>query len=260
MGKKKFIDKKHATTYTLVFRSTEDQDEPDNSTEGYRVLVPAGEQGGAAAALPRDPRALYAHFFGDEEEEEFDNLLSGYDDDELGDLEGDDRVAGRIGAQQLNTLMVNQQQQQQQLGDSRLASILAIKNGMSGDAGYADDELEDEEEDEDEFLSESDLELPHRASAGGRGARKAHKDSSNSKGHGGGADNAGDEVSVAPSIYERPRDEPAEDKKARKAAVKAAQKEARATKKALKQLYTAEAGKMQRQQASTARGAVFVIP
>jgi hypothetical protein len=71
MGRKKFIDKKHATTYTLVYRSTEGNDEPDNSTEGDRVLVPAAEQGNAAAAaLPQDPRALYARFFGEEEEED----------------------------------------------------------------------------------------------------------------------------------------------------------------------------------------------
>jgi hypothetical protein len=72
MGKKKsFIDKKNSKTYTLVFRTTDDNEEhPDD--EGDRVLVPADNQGAAAAAAAtdrdeppiRDPRALYAHFFG----------------------------------------------------------------------------------------------------------------------------------------------------------------------------------------------------
>jgi hypothetical protein len=72
MGKKKsFIDKRNSKTYTLVFRSTDDnEDNPEE--EGDRVLVPADGQGAAAAAAAidreeppiKDPRALYALFFG----------------------------------------------------------------------------------------------------------------------------------------------------------------------------------------------------
>jgi hypothetical protein len=72
MGKKKaFIDKKRSTTYTLVFRSTDEHEDPENA-EPDRVLVPAGELGGAGREdqPPSDPRALYAHFFGDDDEEE----------------------------------------------------------------------------------------------------------------------------------------------------------------------------------------------
>lgn len=72
MGKKKaFIDKKRSTTYSLVFRSAEDHEDPATNAEGDRVLVPAGELGGGREAQPpSDPRALYAHFFGDEGEED----------------------------------------------------------------------------------------------------------------------------------------------------------------------------------------------
>lgn len=77
MGKKKsFIDKRNSKTYTLVFRSTEDNEEAVNEEEGDRVLVPADGQGAAAAAGQRDepptkhPRALYAHFFGGMDDDE----------------------------------------------------------------------------------------------------------------------------------------------------------------------------------------------
>lgn len=78
MGKKKsFIDKKNSKTYTLVFRTTEDNDEQQDG-EGDRVLVPADSQQGAAAAAAagrdepptKDPRALYAHFFGGDFDDE----------------------------------------------------------------------------------------------------------------------------------------------------------------------------------------------
>jgi hypothetical protein len=72
MGKKKaFIDKKRSTTYTLVFRSAEEHDDPANA-EADRVLVPAGELGGAARddQPPSDPRALYAHFFGGDDDDD----------------------------------------------------------------------------------------------------------------------------------------------------------------------------------------------
>lgn len=78
MGKKKsFIDKKNAKTYTLVFRSTDDR-EDNVDEEGDRVLVPADNQGAAAAAAAidreeppiKDPRALYAHFFGEDDDEQ----------------------------------------------------------------------------------------------------------------------------------------------------------------------------------------------
>lgn len=72
MGKKKaFIDKKRSTTYTLVFRSAEDHEDPENA-EAERVLVPAGELGGGGREdqPPSDPRALYAHFFGDDDDED----------------------------------------------------------------------------------------------------------------------------------------------------------------------------------------------
>lgn len=76
MGKKKsFIDKRAAKTYTLVFRSTEEED----AEQADRVLVPADAQQGAAAAAAvidreqppiKDPRALYAHFFGGADDDE----------------------------------------------------------------------------------------------------------------------------------------------------------------------------------------------
>lgn len=59
MGKKKFIDKKRATTYSLVFR-TEEADDDDEG--GERVLVPMDElPGGVGACVgpPSDPAALY---------------------------------------------------------------------------------------------------------------------------------------------------------------------------------------------------------
>jgi hypothetical protein len=78
MGKKKtFIDKKNSKTYTLVFRSTDDNEDAEEE-EGDRVLVPADGQGAAAAAAAidreeppiKDPRALYAHFFGGVDDDE----------------------------------------------------------------------------------------------------------------------------------------------------------------------------------------------
>jgi hypothetical protein len=78
MGKKKsFIDKRASKTYTLVFRSTDDKEE-DAEEQADRVLVPADAQGAAAAAAVidreqppiKDPRALYAHFFGGGDDDE----------------------------------------------------------------------------------------------------------------------------------------------------------------------------------------------
>lgn len=79
MGKKKpFIDKKHAQRYTLVFRSTDDTPDEEVQEAGDGVLVPAdSSSAGAAAAVGRqqepptkDPRALYAHFFGGDNDDE----------------------------------------------------------------------------------------------------------------------------------------------------------------------------------------------
>lgn len=72
MGKKKpFIDKKRATTYTLVYRAAEEDPEDALNAEGDRVLVPSGRPAAPVDGPPtRDPRALYAHFFGDDEADE----------------------------------------------------------------------------------------------------------------------------------------------------------------------------------------------
>jgi len=61
--------------------------------------------------------------------------------------------------------------------------------------------------------------------------------------HGGGG-NAGDELSVAPSIFERPKDESAEEKGLGNQLSKQLKKRL-GPEEALKQLYSAEAGKMQ---------------
>eukprot|EP00877_Chromochloris_zofingiensis_P001835 jgi/Chrzof1/11652/Cz06g03220.t1 len=68
-----------------------------------------------------------------------------------------------------------------------------------------------------------------------------------------------DDVSMAPSMFERSKDETPEDRKARKAAVKAAQRDARATKKQLKMLYRHEACKQSKQGASATKGTTFAI-
>jgi protein LTV1 len=88
MVRKKFIDKKSATTYALVYRSTDGADDDDGAAaqalaEGEqqrrvlaadgadRVLVAQPRPGEAGPASPlasrpptHDPRALYRHFFG----------------------------------------------------------------------------------------------------------------------------------------------------------------------------------------------------
>jgi hypothetical protein len=76
-GSKKFIDKRHSKTYTLVFRSTDDDAPLD---DGERVLVDNSSSGAGAAAATavgrqqqpptKDPRALYAHFFGGDSDDE----------------------------------------------------------------------------------------------------------------------------------------------------------------------------------------------
>jgi protein LTV1 len=93
MVRKKFIDKKSATTYSLVYRSTDGCDDDDGAAAealasarvlaadgADRVLVAqprAGEAGpgpsssGRHAAPPtQDPRALYRHFFGGDDDDE----------------------------------------------------------------------------------------------------------------------------------------------------------------------------------------------
>jgi hypothetical protein len=74
MGKKKaFIDKKSSTTYSLVFRSTEDGENCDEG-DADGVLVPVEELGGGAGGAgpgpPSDPAALHAYFFGGDDYEE----------------------------------------------------------------------------------------------------------------------------------------------------------------------------------------------
>jgi len=101
MVRKKFIDKRSATTYSLVYRSTDGADDDDGAAalalaEGEgggavlaladgadRMLVAqrppaAAPQGGGAGPGPQggppppaqDPRALYRHFFGGADEED----------------------------------------------------------------------------------------------------------------------------------------------------------------------------------------------
>ncbi len=64
MGKKKpFIDKKRATTYTLVYKAAEEDLEGATGPERDRVLVSASRPAVPVSGPPtRGPCALYAHF------------------------------------------------------------------------------------------------------------------------------------------------------------------------------------------------------